>query len=176
MDWGALLEGTREAVSALVSLLITGVAVFLGALFVYKGVAKMLAHARGERQGQNTVGPVVGHLLIGALLLQFSFSVSTISNTLFNENAGLKPNAALAYMPPHVAGNKFLVQMIEVGLLWVYFIGFVAILRGFVLWHAMVSGDSRGQDNGWKGFWHLFFGAMAVNITGVVKMLTSGGG
>jgi len=78
-------------------------------------------------------------------------------------------------MPEPVSNNEMLSQMVNVGVLWVYCIGFVAILRGFVLWNAMANGGGRGQDNGWKGFWHIFFGAMAVNLTAVIKIFTAGG-
>lgn len=174
MDWQALLDGTQAAVTSIVAMLLSGFAILLGAIFIFSGISKMLAHARGERQGQATAGPVAINMFIGALLIQLPWTIQILSETMFN--AGMQqPNNAMQYMPNPVNENKMLAQLVEVGVWWVYCIGFVAIIRGFVLWNALASGNSRGQDSGWKGFFHIFFGAMAVNLTEVLKMFTSGG-
>jgi hypothetical protein len=174
MNWEELLAGTQAAVTGIVTLIVTAVAVLLGAFFIYSGISKMLAHSRGERQGQSTAGPVAGNLLLGALMVQLAWTIDMISVTMFGATPD-SPNSAMQYMPDPVASNPMLSQMINVGVLWVFCIGFVAIVRGFVLWNTMVSGNQRGQDEGWRGFWHIFFGAMAVNLTAVIRMLTSGG-
>src|SRR5690606_4550516 len=111
---------------------------------------------------------------IGALMLQLSWSIEAISNTMFGDTRE-DIRGAMAYMPQPVHDNTMLGQAVEVGVMWVYCIGFAAIIRGFVQWNALASGNGRGQDSVWKGFWHIFFGAMAVNLTAVIKIFTAGG-
>lgn len=172
MDWSVLAAGTEEAVRAIVTLLTQSVCVLLGVFFFYSGISKMIAHSRGERQGQNTVGPVIGHLFMGALMVQLTWSINTISNTLFGSPIG-NPTMALSYVPEAV-NTGLLNDVLTVGVLWVYCIGFIAVIRGFVLWNALASGESRQEGAGWKGFWHVFFGACAVNLTGVLRLFLSG--
>lgn len=172
MDVGSLLAGTKEVVDALVRLLLSGVSVLLGVLMIFSGIRKMLAHGRGERQGQGTMGPVAINLLMGSFLLQLSTMVDSLIYTMFGTERE-EPNAAMSYMPAQVADNEMLRNLVNVAVLWVFAIGFVAVIRGFVLWNEMANGQGRGQDNGWKGFWHIFFGAMAINLTGVLRLFGS---
>ena len=46
MNWEELLAGTQAAVTGIVTLIVTAVAVLLGAFFIYSGISKMLAHSR----------------------------------------------------------------------------------------------------------------------------------
>lgn len=172
MEWPAILEGSKETVTSLVGFLTSGAAVLMGSSFIYSGFSKMVAHSKGQRHGQPTAGPVAINLLIGAIMVQLSFMVDQFIVSMFG--AGREdPNAAMSYMPSPVKDNVLLQQAVNAAVLWVYAIGFIAIFRGLVQWNALASGRGSAQDNGWKGFWHIFFGALAVNLTGFLRVLTS---
>lgn len=171
MDWVEFLSGSQDTVKALVGFVCSGIAVLIGVMFIASGVNKMIAHGRGERHGQPTVGPVVGNFFFGALLLQLSWTIGVLSVSLFTvplEN----PNNAMAYMPDPVTQNQTLHNAVNAAVLWIYFIGFIAVIRGFVQWNALANGE-RGQGNDWRGLWHILFGAAAINITALVRMFTT---
>lgn len=168
MDFQAFVNGSAETVRALVSLLVSGLAVVLGTCFIFSGLLKVINHGKGLRQGQSTVGPVLINLGIGSILVQLSFMTDVVIQTIFGEERE-SPNQAVSYMPQNVHDSQLLEQGVAAAALWIFAIGFISVIRGLVLWNALAAGD-RGQSNGWKGFWHIFFGALAINITGVIKM------
>lgn len=171
MDIAGMLNNTTEVVRALVAL-VTGVAsVLIGTAFIFSGIRKMIAHAHGHRQGQPTVGPVLINLGIGAVLIQVTFMTDAIVSSMFGSGVE-NPNAAMQYMPSQVSGDVVLNAMVNAALLWIYAIGFIAVVRGFVQWNSLANGSAR-DGAGWKGFWHIIFGALAVNIAGTVGLFAS---
>ena len=173
MDFQAIVSGSEETVRALVQFLTSGIAVFLGVVFIFSGLRKVIAHAKGERQGQATVGPVLINLLIGSILVQLSYMTDTLVETIFGSSRE-SPNAAMQYMPSQVQESEVLTQAVQAGVLWVFAIGFISIIRGLVLWNDMAKGQGHGQSVGWKGFWHIFFGGLAVNISGTLSLFGGG--
>ena len=170
MDMGALLAGTKEGVDSFVALLLTAVALMLGVWMIFSGLLKMVAFSRGERHGQGTAGPVAINLLVGSMLVQLSTTMDNLTETIFGGKAE-DPNAAMSYLPAVAKSNPMIEQAVNVAVLWVFAIGFVSVIRGFVLWNDLANGNRGGSDSGWKGFWHIFFGAACVNITGVIKLV-----
>ena len=173
MDLSALLAGTKSGVDAFVTFLVTGVALMLGVWMIFSGLNKMVAFSKGERQGQGTAGPVAINLLIGSLLVQLGVSINEIMESMFGGKAE-DPNNAMMYMPDVAHANPLMEQAVNVGVLWIFAIGFVAVIRGFVLWNDLANGNRGGSENGWKGFWHIFFGEACINITGVIRLFMSG--
>lgn len=173
MNWETILANTKEIVSGLTSFLISAVAFFIGVLFVFSGISKILAYSKGERQGQPTGGPVAINLVVGSFLLQLSFTVGVLMDSVFGEKPS-KPNEVLAYMPSQVSNSEFLKQMVETAAWWVYAIGYIAVIRGFVLWNELANGSRGSTDRaGWRGVWHIFFGALAINLPGTLKWFKS---
>ena len=172
MDLSALLSGSKETVTTLVTFLLTAFSVLLGAYMIVSGLAKMIAFSKGERNGQATAGPIVINLLVGAMLIQLSASIDMIVESIFGGRPE-DPNGAMSYMPPPMKSSPTMEMAVTIGVYWIYAIGFMAIIRGFVLWNELASGGGRGSDNGWKGFWHVLAGAACVNITGTIRVLTS---
>ena len=172
MDISAMLAGAKLVVESMVTMLLTAASMMIGAIMIYSGLAKMVAHGRGERQGQSTLMPVIANLAIGALMMQLASTVGAFVETVFG-SAAEDPNAAMQYIPAPMQSAPMLTPAINIAVLWIYAIGFIAIIRGLILWNEMSNGGGRGGDNGWKGFWHIFFGAIAVNITGTIRVLMS---
>lgn len=169
MDTSTFLAGSEAVLTAVVSLLVTGIAFLIGLIMIYSGFAKMVEYSRGNRQGQSTVGPVAINLLIGSMMIQLGRMVDGLIYTIFNEPAQ-SPNNAMAYIPEPVKSSAMLENLVQAAVLWVWAIGFVAIVRGLVLWNDLANGRNAQPSAGWRGFWHILFGAAAVNLTGVLKL------
>lgn len=171
MDWSTFLAGSEEVTSAALTILTKGITVLIGIYMVYSGLAKMVAYAKNERQGQSTAGPVLINLAIGSIMLQFASVVDKLIFSMFASERQ-HPTAVLQYMPSQVADSPMLQQMMSAAALWVALIGFVAICRGLISWNDLANGRSGGQESGWKGFWHIIFGAVAVNLPGVLALFS----
>lgn len=172
MDWSAFLSQTKEVVSAFFTFMTTALSVVMGLAFFYAGLHKVVDHSKGLRQGQATVGPVLINFAVGALMIQFSTTMSMFVATLFGGGASYSsPSKAMAYVPESVTqGSAMLRTAVEAGIWWVFAIGVVAIFRGLVLWNDLAKGAHQSGSNGWKGLWHVVFGAMAVNMAGVLQL------
>jgi len=170
MDFSKILAESQAFVQTFVELLSSVVAVFVGAAFIYSGFKKMVDHAHGLRQGQPTFGPIMINLLIGAVMVRFSFMMDQLIWTIFQEGRE-SPSAAMSYMPEQIKkSGTMLYMLIEAAVWWIAAIGVVAIFRGLILWNDLAKGNGGQNSLGWKGFWHLFFGAACVNFTGVLKL------
>jgi len=167
------LENSREIVQALITFMTVGLAVVLGLFFIFSGMKKVADYSHGYRQGQPTVGPVLINLLIGASLLQLSFSIRTIVRSVFGTEIE-SPNMAMDYMPASITnGSEMVRNLVQAGVWWIVAIGVAAILRGLILWNDLARGDRAQASAGWKGFWHILFGAASVNFSGVLRLLGS---
>lgn len=169
MSGAEFLAASKEAVAAFAFILSKGVAVLMGVIFIIIAIHKMLEHAKGHRQGRPTFGPIVLNLAVGAIFIKLATFVDVITGSIFGSPDRQPASSVIAYMPPAVQSNQLLTQMVEAGALWVALIGLVAIMRGFVLLNEMSDGNSRGQSNGWKSFWHILFGGLAMNLGGVFE-------
>lgn len=168
MDWSTILAGTQELAIAVLGFMGKGVSVILGVYFIGSGLHKMYAHAKGHRQGEPTVGPVLINLAVGSLMIQFYKVVDMVIHTIFGESQ-TQPSAILQYMPQNLSSSVMLMNMVQAAALWVVMIGVVAICRGLILLNDLSNGHRAVQGAGWKATWHIIFGAAAVNIAGVVK-------
>jgi len=172
VDLSSILAGTQAAVYGFVSFAMAALCVLLGAVFIASGLNKMIALARGERNGQATGGPVALNLVLGSLLVQMSFTIDLVIESVFG-SAAESPNAAMSYMPSVATANPTMTMAVNIAVFWVYCIGYIAMIRALVIWNAMADDRGGGQGNGWKGFWHLIGGAFCVNITGTIRLITS---
>lgn len=168
MDWSTILEGTQTLAVAVLGFIGKGVTIVLGLYFIGSGLNKMYAQAKGQRQGEATAGPVLINLAVGSLMIQFYTIVDTVIHTIFGEGQS-SPSTVLQYMPSNISSSVMLLNMVHAAAIWVVMIGVVAFCRGLVLLNDLSNGHRAAQGAGWKAFWHIVFGAAAINIAGVVK-------
>jgi|GEM_PF-2376141 len=171
MDYQNILDGSEELVKALIKFLSSGVAVCLGSYFIFSGLQKMIEHSKGLRQGQPTAGPIAINLLIGSLMVQLSFTIDTLVETIFGGEKE-SPSEAMRYLPAQAADSKMMQTLVNAGVWWVAFIGVTAIMRGLILWNDLSKGRGAGESLGRTGFWHIVFGALCCNFPGLLGWLS----
>lgn len=168
MDWEKLVSASQEVTTALTSFVFTAISVVVGCIFVFNGIKKMVEHSKGGNPHESVFAYVAINLATGAALLQFSFFVSALVMSVFGAELQ-PPSNALSYMPDKIKGTPMLDAMITAGSMWVAVIGAISIFRGFVLWNSLARGQAA-QGAGWKGFWHIVFGTLTVNIPGTISL------
>lgn len=174
----AMLAGLRAMASNLIPLITGALTVFVG-LGIIGSAVMTLVRAGDPRANQGQGSPwvkVFVKLLIGALLLQFGTTMQDMSQMLFGSQIqDYRGVLAYANVPSGAGPWK---NILEVCLLWVVMLGWVAAFRGFLQWNAAASGSggSGGSsgDGFWKGFWHIVGGAVAINMTGAMRAFLGG--
>lgn len=170
MNWEQIAAASQTLTVSLASFLLTAFSVVLGLSFIIVGLKRLVDHSKGQNPHASVFGPVAINLASGIALLQLSFFVNAAIRSLFGSEMQ-KPSEVLAYLPDRVQGTAMLDAMIRAGAMWVSVIGIIAIIRGIVLWNALARGaQGAPQGAAWKGFWHIVFGVLAVNITGTVAL------
>ena len=143
-----------------------------GIVFVIRGV--LLAGRAGEgfdSLGRGGMWKVVGHFVIGALLIAVPGTIETSVATLFKSPEIQEPSMIFAYAPEMLepastqAARRIIVSLLYV----VQFIGLVGLVRGLFLLNQATSHPGQGLVG--RGATHLVGGALAMNIVVFVGML-----
>jgi len=145
---------------------IIGLALIVRGLMMYKifGTQTMASANKGE-----FAGPLV-FILVGAILLYFPSTLDTSLATVFGTKAIKAPNELLSYKAlDQVEQWK---QLSTVIIKYIYLIGLIAFIRGWVLLSKMGhSGAQPGQLG--KGIIHIVGGILLINIVATVNILAT---
>lgn len=169
MDWQQYLAGATAITKSLSSFVFTAFSVLVGVLFIYRGIKRIIDHGKGGNPHEKVFGYVATNLATGVALIQFSFFVDSLSESLYGGTPE-KANQVLTYLPDNIKGTAMLNTGVEIAAMWVSVIGVISIFRGIVLWNSLANGNNQGGSAGWKGLWHIVFGILAANIAGTVKL------
>lgn len=165
-----LLAGLKSFAIAFIPVIAGPIAVFAGMVLIGSAV-KMMAFAEEEsRSSGRGVWTKVGmRMLIGGGLLQLSSTMQGVSELLLGKPIesyrGVMAYAGAANVPGPWAA------VLEVCMLWVVLLGWVAAFRGLIQWNTAASGGG-GQGAGdyfWKGLWHIVGGGVAINLSGAIS-------
>lgn len=170
MDLQQILNASQAMAKNIVPVVVGPMALVAGLYVVGSSISnlvKMGDHHSGERHTWSEVGI---RLLIGALLLQLGATVQSLSNLLFG--VGIQDyHNVLGYIPLPAGNGVIWKQVVEIVLLWLVMLGWIAVFRGLMAWHAAASGSGHGNngDSFWKGVWHIVGGVFAVNLSGAIS-------
>lgn len=171
-----VLVGVKAFASSFIPVIAGYASVLAGFVIIGSAISNFTKLGDGNYRGTEsgvTWGSVGLRLLIGGMLLQLSTSMQGVSEMLF----GLPIQdyrGVLAYANARSAGGPGpWAQVMEVALLWVVLLGWVAAFRGFLQWNTAASGGggSGGSagDYFWKGLWHIIGGGVAINLSGAIS-------
>jgi hypothetical protein len=169
-DISTTLAGFRSLAEGFVPLLLTGISLFLGLLFVFLALKKVWVMGEHRHGGaQASWGAVAGQLLVGGMLLRMAASMQDVSQLLFG--TGVQDIRGVMAYAPMAAQAGFWSTVMEVCLLWVVMLGWCGFLKGMLLANRAVTGGDHGNtgDYYWQSFWHVIGGAAAVNLTGALQ-------
>jgi len=136
----------------------------LAGLVLFASAGRSLVKGQRGEEGPNLMAVGV-QLFIGAACIQIARSIEDTRVGLL-AGAGSEVRSMMAYAVP-AAGNGVWSLLMSTCLVWIATIGAIAVFRGFLLWNKSGSGDSPGGSPGdffWRGIWHIFGGAVCINI------------
>ncbi|AVG43851.1 MULTISPECIES: hypothetical protein [Achromobacter] len=167
MDLDAFLNGSIEFTQNIMRFMFMGLSVLAGVICMYLACRMCVAQAQGQREGRPLFGPVVAHVLIGYFFLRLA-GFSTDVTQLLMGSAPQTPASALSYLPAQVSQSSFWSRVALAIVNWVAMFGSIAVFRGLLLWREMSNGSpNQPGDLMWRGFWHIVFGTIALNIGGL---------
>lgn len=134
---------------------------------IISSIAIMKFKEHSESGGRVKLGTPIFLTVIGACLLAFPGSVSTVTETL-----ALGSNSATELTRvPDGGGVPGMAAALAGILLFIKLIGHIAFVRGFLLLKNLAEGQ-QGAGLG-RALTHIFGGAMAININATVGILAA---
>jgi uncharacterized membrane protein HdeD (DUF308 family) len=143
------------------TLMVTGITYMSGMAFMMGAVFQLRKYGEGVSMvSQRDIrGPLIG-MAMGATLLFLPSTINTLLMTVYGSHAitgyAIPDGIPSAWPSAWVLGRDLIVVFIQ-------FIGLVAIVRG--LFHLHKSANGQSQQNGFaKGVVHLIGGVLSMNI------------
>lgn len=143
---------------------IIGLALVVRGLMMYRALANqtMSTAQRGE-----IAGPAV-HIVVGAIMFYFPSTLSTTLNTVFGTSQLTEISQIIDY--PSLAQSERWSKLSEIIQKYMYLIGLIAFVRGWVLLSKMGHAGAQPGQIG-KGLIHIIGGILLINIVQTVNIL-----
>lgn len=143
---------------------VIGVALVVRGLMMYKifGSQTMASAQKGE-----FAGPLV-FIIVGAILIYYPSTLDTSLKTLFGTTA-LKPTNQLMNYASLEKTEQWR-DLSDVIVKYIYLIGLIAFIRGWVILSKMGHSGSQPGSIG-KGIIHIVGGVLLINIVATVNIL-----
>jgi hypothetical protein len=171
-DISGIVSGLQSGASSLITAVIA-LATMLGVFFfIQSGLILFKGSQPHNHEGVDWT-KLGGTLLVGTMLMQFVLSVNN-TTTLVTGSQVSDYTQAMQYIPM-AAQSSFWESVLEACLAWVVALGWVAVLRGLLLWKASANGKTSRGDEIWRGATHILGGAAAINIGVLLQGLASSG-
>lgn len=152
------------------------VAFLLGFWLMFSSLQRLYkrsAYPHAQYQPDNSWWTILLRAATGGVLMTFAGSINETMQLLFG--TGIQDyRTTMSYTPLADIGAKGGVyqKVMELVLLWVFVISMFGFMRGWLLW--IKAGDGQGNGQGgdlmWRGFWHILFGAIGMNLPAFVQM------
>jgi hypothetical protein len=139
------------------------------AVFLILVAGKMLLD-QSKESNRDGIGGIIWTLIAAAGLGAIGASVSTIEATVLGPG---QTSSILSYRPS--GGNTLESQWTDglfVVLMFVQLVGYIAIIRGWLMLRRIQHGDKEGDDGGWRITAHFIGGAMCTNIIGTLSVIS----
>jgi intracellular multiplication protein IcmC len=145
--------------------MVSGFAYLFGFSIVIKAIWDLKKYTLGvSMTAQNDLRPTVVHLAIGALLIFLPSTLQSLLATVYGTDA-------ITGYTPIGGGTSWQIAQ-DTLIIFVQFVGLVAVVRGLLHLHKAAHGQS--QQNGFaKGIIHLVGGVLSLNIIQTKDILYS---
>lgn len=157
--------------------LITAVAMVMGALMILRGLLKAAKYGTDPKATSITV--ILSNLIVGAVLLDASQCLDTILGSLFgvgftqanvSATSTLSSVAGWAVMKEiDPTGEGTFTQGVQSALTFFQIVGFISFVRGWKI--VKDSAEGSGQASMSQGLTHIIGGVMAINIFYVLEVI-----
>lgn len=155
----------QPSVQALIKLTIA-VSMIIGLGLIIGSIHKMATLGESQR-GETIKGPLV-MFFCGVALFGLMMSMRTVGETI------LMGGGPGNFLMPASNGMGGASAAAIVAIMWfIRLVGFIAVVRGFLLLNKHGQSNGQGQGELGRGLTHIFGGVMAIHIDVTAKMLAA---
>ncbi len=156
-----MFVNSKSSVLAVIGL-VQALAYLLGVAIVVQSALSFKEYS--ESGGRTQLKTPVSLFLIGAFLIAFPSTVNMATTTL-----SLGASSGTNVMSEFGVGSALgLTEAIQAILLFIKMVGFIAVVRGFLIFKSISQG-SGGQNTPGKALTHIAGGAFAINIDATIQ-------
>ena len=164
---GSMFVSFQPSVQALIKLTIVS-SMIIGLVLVINAIYQLAKLGEGGQRGENFKGPLFT-FFTGIALFGLMLSLRTVGETMM---MGSGPGD---FLMPGASTTGGASQAIILAILWfVRLVGFIALIRGFLLLnkHGQTQGGG-GQGELGRGLTHIFGGVAAIHIDVTARILAA---
>lgn len=150
--------------------LISGMAVIFGIVMIFYNMVKLSKF--GSDAKTSTLTPIIGSLIIGALLVAVGQTMDISLNTLFGNDTAMNNRVtytALNYVPGGSFDMSRFNRAMDAVFTFLRIVGSLAFVRGFFVMKNALEG--QGQATKGQAYTHIIGGALLVNMPGFIKYI-----
>lgn len=147
-------------------MLISALAVILGAFMIFYNMVKLSKFGTDGKSQHLT--PIIGSIVIGALLMAVGQTLDTSLTTLFGDK-DIAQYSSIAYDPGGSFDMTRFNRAISAVFAFLYIIGLMSFVRGFFIMKNALEGN--GQQTKGQAFTHIIAGTLLVNMPGFLHVI-----
>ena len=152
--------------------LISGMAVIFGIVMIFYNMVKLSKF--GTDAKTSTLTPIIGSLIIGALLIAVGQTMDISLTTLFGNNTTLDSIKTTRYTDlAYVPGGSFDMTRFNTAMAAVFtflrIVGSLAFVRGFFVMKNALEG--QGQATKGQAYTHIIGGTLLVNMPNFIRFI-----
>ncbi|MBI3418647.1 MAG: hypothetical protein HY053_00730 [Proteobacteria bacterium] len=160
------VNNIKDPIMALISIM----CIILGAAMIFWNMVRLSKF--GTDAKTNALTPILGNLLIGALLVAVGQTLDVSLGTLFGggmNQANVAKYSSIAYDPGGSFSLDRFNNAMKAVFVFLYIVGALSFVRGFfVLRNAL---DGQGQATKGQAFTHIIGGTLLVNMPGFIHVI-----
>ncbi|NDE90329.1 MAG: hypothetical protein EB059_04210 [Alphaproteobacteria bacterium] len=146
--------------------LISAMAVIFGVIMIFYNMVKLSKFGTDAKTSNLT--PIIGSLIIGALLVAVGETMDVSLNTIFGDTA-VKKYDALAYVPGGGFDMTKFDNAMKAVFSFLYIVGSLSFVRGFFVMKNALEGS--GQATKGQAYTHIIGGTLLVNMPGFIEIV-----
>jgi hypothetical protein len=148
----------------------SGMAVIFGVVMIFYNMIKLSKF--GSDAKTNSLTPIIGSLIIGALLVAVGETMNVSLNTLFGFSGGrgdIQKYDSIAYVPGGSFDMSRFDRAMKAVFVFLHITGSLAFIRGFFVMKNALEGS--GQATKGQAYTHIIGGALLVNMPGFIQYI-----
>jgi type IV secretory pathway VirB2 component (pilin) len=160
------VENIKGPIMSLISIL----CVVTGCALIFWNMVRLSKF--GADAKSNTLTPILGNLVIGALLMAVGQTLDVSLGTLFGEGAtqdGVTQYESIAYSPGGSFDTTRFDNAMRAVFIFLYIIGALSFVRGFLILRNFL--DGQGQATKGQAFTHIIAGTLLVNMPAFIQVI-----
>jgi uncharacterized membrane protein HdeD (DUF308 family) len=159
-----------QNISSPIVMLMSALAIIFGASMIFYNMIKLSKF--GSDAKSNSLTPIIGSLIIGAVLMALGTTMDVSLGTLFGDgttHGGEVQYDGIAYQPGGGFDMERFDRAMRAVFIFLYIVGSLSFIRGFFILRNALEGS--GQATKGQAFTHIIGGTLLVNMPNFIRII-----